>query len=245
LPNQVHALAFSPDSKWLGSAGSDGGIYIWEAATGKEVLRLTGHEGEVATVAFSPDGRTIFSQGQDGQGYLWNLRPKPVAGQPAARKDLWTDLAGTDAAKAYRAGWAFADDPPSVDYLRTKLPAAVQPDKARLAKLIADLDSDKFDDREAATRALADLAELAAPAMEEACKSTGSAEQRRRLEGLLATLKDRMSPAQIMQARVVQALELAGTTDARKALQEWASGAAGARLTEDAKAALARLDTRR
>jgi hypothetical protein len=242
LPKLIHALAFSADSKWLATAGSDGGIYIWETASGKEVLRLVGHEGEVATVAFSPDGRTIFSHGQDGQGYLWDLGPKRVAGQPPALKELWAHLAGTDASRAYRAVWALAEDPQAVDFLRTKLPAAAQPDKARLAKLIADLDSDKFDEREAATRALADLAELAAPAMEEACKSTASPEQRNRLERLLAALKDGMSPAQIMQARAVQALELAGTTDARKVLKEWAGGVTAARLTQDAQGALARLD---
>jgi len=242
MPNVVRALAFSPDSKWLASAGSDGVISIWEGATGKEVLHLAGHDGEVGTVAFSPDGRTLFSHGNDGQGYLWNPRPKRVAGPLIGLKELWTDLAGTDATRTYQAVWAFADDPQAVEFLRKKCPPAVQPDEARLAKLIADLQSDKFNDRAAASQALADLAELAAPAMEEAFKNSSSVEQRKRLEALLATLKEGMSPVQITQARAVQALELAGSPEARKALKELAGGATGARLTQDAKAAIVRLE---
>src|SRR5205823_1095878 len=70
--NLVQTLAFSADGKWFASAGTDTAVYIWETATGKEVLRLPGHEAEVSHVAFSPDGQTIFSYGQDGQGYLWS-----------------------------------------------------------------------------------------------------------------------------------------------------------------------------
>jgi hypothetical protein len=47
-----------------------------------------------------------------------------------------------------------------------------------------------------------------------------------------------------MLLQAVQALELAGTAEARMALQAWAGGAPGARLTEDAKAALGRLEKR-
>jgi WD40 repeat protein len=242
IANQVRALAFSPDGKWFASAGTDAAIYVWETATGKEVLRLQGHEAEVSTVAFSPDGRTVFSHGQDGQGYLWSLKPKPAAGPRAALNELWTDLAEMDAGKAYWAVWALSEDPRAVDFLRKKLALAAPPDKARMAKLIADLDSDRFEVREASSRALAELAELAAPAMEEARKTASSLEQRKRLEELLASLKEGLSPFQILQMRAVQALELAGGTDARQALREWARGAPAARLTQEAQAALARLD---
>jgi dipeptidyl aminopeptidase/acylaminoacyl peptidase len=242
MANRIHALAFSPDGKWFASAGTDSAVYVWEAATGQEVLRLPGHEAEVSRLAFSPDGRTVFSHGQDGQGYLWSLKPKPAAGPRATPDELWADLADANAGKAYRAAWALSEDPHAVDFLRKKLPPAAPPDKARLAKLIADLDSDRFEVRDRANRALAELAELAAPALEEACKNAPSAEQRKRLEGLIAPLKEGLSPVQILQARAVQALELAGRADARRALEEWARGAPAARLTQEAQAALARLD---
>jgi WD40 repeat protein len=240
LVNQVRALAFSPDGKWFASAGKDTAVYLWETATGQEVLRLPGHEAEVTRVAFCPDGKTVFSHGQDGQGYLWSLKPKPAAGPSAALNELWTDLAEANAGKAYRAVWALSEDAAAVDFLRNKLAPASAPDKDRLAKLIAELDSDRFEVRDAANRTLSEMAEVAAPALEEACKTASSSEQRKRLEGLLVSLKGGPSPSQIRQMRAVQALELAGRADARQTLQEWAGGAPAALLTQEAQAALAR-----
>jgi RNA polymerase sigma factor (sigma-70 family) len=237
-PNRIGALAFSPDSKWFASAGSDGAVYVWETATGQEVLRLPSHEASVSTVAFSPDGRTLFSYGQDGQGYLWSLKPNQAAGPRASLDVLWTELTETKAAKAYQGVWALSENPRAVDYLRKKLPPAALPNKARLAELIAELDSDRFEVREVAGKALAEMAEQAKPTLEEACKTSTSMEQRRRLDDLLSTLKDRLSPFQIRQMRAVQALELAGTDEAQKALKDWAGGDPAALLTQDAKAAL-------
>jgi RNA polymerase sigma factor (sigma-70 family) len=239
--NDIHALAFSPDGKWLAAAGSDRAVYLREAATGKEVLRLPGHEAEVSCVAFSPDGRRVFSYGQDGQGYLWDLEPKPGAGPRAGLKELWTDLAWADAGKAYRAVWALSKDPRAVDFLRKKLPPVAPPDRARVARLIADLDSDRFEVRDTAQRALAELAELAGPALEEAHRAAPSLEQRQRLDQLLASLKKGLSPSQVLQTRAVQALELASRADARQVLREWAGGAPAAHLTQEAQTALSRL----
>jgi RNA polymerase sigma factor (sigma-70 family) len=241
-PNQVGALAFSPDSKWFVSAGSDREVYLWETATGKEVLRLPGHEAKVSTVAFNPDGRTVFSYGEDGQGYRWDLKPKSAPGRRPTLNELWTNLAETDAGKAYQAVWALSADPQAVDFLRKKLPAAVPPDKTRLAKLIAALNNDDFEIRDTASKALAELAEQATPALEEARKTSSALEQRKRLDELLSSLKDRLSPVQLMRLRAVQALELADTEEARKALKDWAGGDPAALLTQDAKAALARFE---
>jgi WD40 repeat protein len=239
-PNDIRAVAFSPDGRWLASAGTDRAIYIWETATGKEAMLLLGHDAEVSTVAFSPDGKSVFSYGQDGQGYLWSLKPKAQAGPRAALDRLWIDLASTDASKAYQAVWSLSDDPRAVGFLRQKISPAKKPDKAHLEQLIADLDSDRFEVRTAADRALAEIGELAAPAMEEASKAASSTEQRKRLDRLLAELKKGLSPVQLQQPRAVQALELANSAEAQQVLRDWAGGAPGSRLTLEAQAALAR-----
>jgi WD40 repeat protein len=243
-PNDIRALAFSPDGRWLASAGTDRAIYIWETATGKEAMLLPGHDAEVSTVAFSPDGKSVFSYGQDGQGYLWNLKPKSPAGQRTPLDRLWTDLAGTDAHKAYQAVWSLSDDPRAVAFLRQKISPVKKPDKSHLDQLIADLDSDRFEVRTAADRALAELGELAAPALEEASKASPSPEQRRRLERLLAELNNGLSPAQLQRLRAVQAMELANSAEARQVLREWAAGLTNARLTREAKASLKRMTRR-
>src|SRR5262245_3533750 len=59
LRHEALAFAFSPDGKWLASAGRDGTARLWETATGKEVRRFGGHQGPARSVAFAPDGRLL------------------------------------------------------------------------------------------------------------------------------------------------------------------------------------------
>src|SRR6516164_8644363 len=46
-------VAFAPDGKSLASSGNDGLIRLWGVATGKEIRRFEGHEGNVDGLAFS------------------------------------------------------------------------------------------------------------------------------------------------------------------------------------------------
>jgi hypothetical protein len=85
---------------------------------------------------------------------------------------------------------------------------------------------------------------LAAPALERANKNPSSLEKRQRVDKLLARLRTGLSPTQVLQVRAVQALELAGTVDAKQVLSAWANGAPGACLTQEAQVALARLKSR-
>jgi hypothetical protein len=44
---------------------------VWEAATGKELARLEGHDGAVTSAAWSPDGTRIVTTSVDGTARLW------------------------------------------------------------------------------------------------------------------------------------------------------------------------------
>ena len=78
----VRAVAFSPDGRWLVSASEDKTARVWEAATGREVARLT-HDDIVTAVAFSPEcdsppeapaercGRWVVSGSYDKTARVW------------------------------------------------------------------------------------------------------------------------------------------------------------------------------
>lgn len=120
-------------------------------------------------MGFGPGGKTVLSAGNDGAAYQWELRPPVVAGRSA-----WNDLADGDPAVAYRAGWVMTDEPKvTLDLVRAKLPPVGRPTPAELARLIADLNADRFAARESAVRTLIELGPLATPACEVVTFDTG------------------------------------------------------------------------
>jgi WD40 repeat protein len=76
LPHRVPvpALAYSPDGQWLATGGTDGGVRLWDAESGKENHSPGGLRGPVAAIAFSPDGSRLAAGGgtdREGEIRLW------------------------------------------------------------------------------------------------------------------------------------------------------------------------------
>jgi WD40 repeat protein len=80
----VYSVAFSPDGRRL-AAGSGtrywtpddpalSAVYVWDAATGRELHRLVGHRQRVTAVAFRPDGRGVAS----AEGTYFFRAPQPA-----------------------------------------------------------------------------------------------------------------------------------------------------------------------
>lgn len=69
----VLGLAFSPDGRWLATAGRDSTVAIWDIPT-RELVHRFEHPNQVNAVAFSPDGRWLATAGDDHQARIWNVR---------------------------------------------------------------------------------------------------------------------------------------------------------------------------
>jgi WD40 repeat protein len=59
----VHSLAYSPDGRRLASAAWDGTVVVWEASTGRELMRASAKDPAkgLDSVAFSPDGKWLVA----------------------------------------------------------------------------------------------------------------------------------------------------------------------------------------
>ncbi len=115
-------------------------------------------------------------------------------------------------------------------------------DAPRIRRLIADLDSEQFTVREAAVKELEKLDDAAFALLRQALKNKPSLELRRRIEPLLSVPWLVQAPEKLRQIRAVTVLEQSGDAEARKVLERLAGGAAEARQTREAKAALQRLN---
>ncbi|HEY7309480.1 MAG TPA: sigma-70 family RNA polymerase sigma factor [Gemmataceae bacterium] len=70
----VDCVAFGPEGRRAASGGAEGMAFIWDAATGKRLRRLQGHENPIIGIAFSPDGRMVAT----ANGSMWNHKEQTV-----------------------------------------------------------------------------------------------------------------------------------------------------------------------
>jgi WD40 repeat protein len=72
IPNAINCASFSPNGKFIVTAGKDGIARIWEAATGKNIRKLYDKNADELTSAlFSPDGWYILTTSKSGFAQIW------------------------------------------------------------------------------------------------------------------------------------------------------------------------------
>ena len=70
---QIWGVAWNPDGTRLASAGQDGIVNVWDAATGEVVKSMKGHSDAVWGVSWSADGKLLASASQDHSVKVWDI----------------------------------------------------------------------------------------------------------------------------------------------------------------------------
>jgi WD40 repeat protein len=249
----VQSLWFSQDGSIVGLSGTDGRIAFLDALTGQP--RSGGLAAGLHHLhALSPDGRWLATGHTNQTILLWDLTAlggsspdvKPATGGELEK--LWDDLKSEDAPRACTAMQRLAITPEAIAFVASHLKPGADSSEDRVAKLIEELNGQRFARREAASRELKQLGAAARPALAAVLASKPALEVRRRVEALLADekLPERLvAPGEpLHRYRAIQLVEWAGTREARTLLATLAEGPDHSALTREARTALTRLKAR-
>jgi RNA polymerase sigma factor (sigma-70 family) len=245
---RVTCVAVSPDGRSILTGSLDRGLRLWDLTTGRLRHEFTAHRAYVTSVNFAPDGLRFVACSTDAPGYVWDLyghlTGKPSPWSAADAKTVWAELADADPAIGFRAECRLtAAGDSTVSHLRDLLKPVPATDAAKVERWLADLGADRFAVREQAAVELARVADQVRPQLQKALASASVAEVRERLTKLLETAE--ADSSEYRQARrVCEALEAIGTPAACRFAVELAGGAAGARLTDEARGTVERLSRR-
>jgi RNA polymerase sigma factor (sigma-70 family) len=156
--------------------------------------------------------------------------------------ELWELLNKSSAEALLAARTLIALPQQAVPWLRERVgPVKVSAklDAALVAQCLTDLESNTFAVRQKAAEELEKFGPPVLPALRERLEKKPALEVARRLEDLIKRLEP---PDDIRTVRVLRILEHINTPEARQVLDAVAQGAADARPTKEAKAALLRLE---
>jgi WD40 repeat protein len=84
----VSSADFSPDGRRMVTASYDHTARLWDAATGRLLATLRGHEDVVRWVKFSPDGSRVVTAGMDHTARVWNVETGQALLPPLRHENL-------------------------------------------------------------------------------------------------------------------------------------------------------------
>jgi hypothetical protein len=225
------------------AAGGNRALTLWEVASGKQRARLTGEGSEILSVCFGRGSRLLVSGNADRTAMRWDVWDQTARPDVRSFDRLWEDLAHEDAGRAFRSACAWLRAGAfGVRQMEARLRLGARMAVGDIARQIAELDSDDFAVREAASRWLAARGESVKDDLERALGSRPSLEVRSRIDRLLGRLKSpEFARLTLRESRAVEVLEQLASPEAVRLLRRLSRGGTNARLTREASAALGRM----
>jgi len=113
----LYAVAYSPDGKYVATAGDDG-AHLWDAKSGEEVAPPLESDLGVSNVIFSPDAKYVATASADGTARVWGVPSGKQIAPPMKHDGAVLDvafspdvklLATTDSTKEAAYVWNVAD----------------------------------------------------------------------------------------------------------------------------------------
>jgi hypothetical protein len=253
LPDAAAALCFSADGNVLAGLTPDGGLVrVWDVSRGRTRRQLTNLRGPVGSMVLSPDGKVLATTGADNKVYLWNVATRELGkGPPVELSDeemmrLWGNLASSNFDQA-DAAWrklAHGGDK-AVQFLHKQvMPIAAPPvDMTHVAKLLTDLNDDRYAVRAKASKELLETGDIVIVPLQKLLAKPPSGEAEHRAQLILRKLKDPvLTPDRLRALEAIELLEQVKTAEARRLLEEIAREALVPQLRHESLLALQRMD---
>ncbi len=197
--DQIEAMRFSNDSRWLASVSWDETIKLWDLNTGDNLQTLYGHNSHVCSVEFSLDGR-LLATGSSGANdcsiIVWDLgkglyesklaEARHVSGLESEK--LWELLTDKDSALALGAASVIIENvDDNFEYVKAQIAAMLNvSDEDEIRQLIEQLDSPEYSEREEAFQSLKQLRTVAENVLRDVLNTTSSIEVRIKVSQILA-----------------------------------------------------------
>jgi WD40 repeat protein len=176
--DRIFEVRFSPDGKLLLSAGGNDGAKLWDAVTGAETRTWVHNGFYVRSAVFTPDGRWALTGGYDGTIRIWNVE----TGAARARLSMGGVVGVAFSPEARTL--AVCTHSKYVQMFELNLRDPEPKEQERIRALLAKLDDDAYDVREATGKELLQIGLVAEPDLRRVMTESPSAEVRIRARQL-------------------------------------------------------------